>query len=147
MPSDAVTPISPPLPPDDRHQEIASLWKQIEQSPLAADPTNDQPAATPQVSKGYYPLVDTFRLYAGWLLAWYFLIYALGSYQWLRHLPFQIPFLGDLFQSTLILDFACACFLFLLLTSLHRRMGRGWVLGILLTLVGFGLFAGFYANT
>ncbi len=138
---------APPLPaPDERHEQMTTLWKQIERSPLASDEAGGDAAATRDVTKEYYPLLDTLRLYAGWLLAWYFLIFALGSAQWLHHTPFQISFLSDLFLSPMILSFACACFLFLLLSSIHILLGRRLMVGIVLTLIGFGLFAVFYAN-
>ncbi len=80
---------------------------------------------SPAGSSAYYPVVDTLRLYAGWLLAWYFLIYAFGSYQSTRALPFRIPYLDDLFSSPIVLTFTFGAFLFLLLSALHRAFGRG----------------------
>ncbi len=91
----------------------------------------------------YAPLSDTLRLYAGWLLAWYALVYALGSYIMLKHLPFNVPFLDGLFLSPLVLDFAFGTFCFLTLSSVHRLLGRGTGIGIVLALVWLGLMTGF----
>ncbi len=96
--------------------------------------------------KEYYPLVDTLRLYAGWLMAWYFVIYALGTYQFLRELPFKSDVLSQFFSSGLVLQFSSASFLFLLLSEIHSRLGRGIMKGILLTLAGLFFFALFRAN-
>jgi hypothetical protein len=94
----------------------------------------------------YIPLVDTFRLYAGWLLAWYSLVYLLGSYQYLKGLPFEIPFLEGLFLSPLVLKFAFGTFLFLLVSSVHRAMGRGIWKGVFLTIVWLVLVTLFSLN-
>ncbi len=121
--------------------DLSPAWKptpeQVPYAPLSSAPT-------PQTA--YYPLVETFRLYAGWLLAWYFLIFALGSYQLTRSLPFRVPYVDDLFTSPLVTDFSAAAFLFLLLTDLHRRIGRGIIKGLVLCVVGFFAFAFLYEN-
>ncbi len=96
-------------------------------------------------SKEFYPLVDTLRLYAGWLLAWYFVIYAFGAYQFTRGM-FDWDLLEQLFLSTLILQFSCLAFLFLLLSQIHRVLGRGIVKGVLLTIAGVAMFVLFRAN-
>lgn len=91
----------------------------------------------------YAPFISTLRLYAGWLLAWYFLIYAFGSYSELQELSFEIPYVEQLFLSPVILLFACGAYLFLVLTSLHRMLGGGFAKGLLCTVLGvmmFGLF-------
>ncbi|MFA6522967.1 MAG: hypothetical protein WCS85_01200 [Candidatus Peribacteraceae bacterium] len=98
-------------------------------------------------SHAYYPLLDTLRLYAGWLLAWYFVIEALGSYQYLRRLPFQLSALDGLFRSLLVIRLSAAAFLFLLLSTVHCMLGRGIAKGIILTLVGIVLLGVFVANT
>src|SRR3989344_3275495 len=85
----------------------------------------------------YFPLLDTLRLYAGWLLSWYFLIFAFGSYDFTRELPFEIPLVSGLFQSPVIISFALGAFLFLMLTSLHRALHRGIGTGLALTAVWF----------
>jgi len=135
-------------------QEILEIPGEAPPAPLPIIPnwnatpdSSDQTAVdTPLEKTTYFPLVDTFRLYAGWLLAWYILIYALGSYQLTRRLPFSIPYVEDLFKSPLVANFACGAFLFLLLSSVHRRLGRGIVLGIVLWLAGLALFAFFFQN-
>lgn len=111
-----------------------------------ADDAGTQPSKKSSSRKDrhdYYPLSDTLRLYAGWLLAWYFLIYAVGEYQLTRTLPFHVPLLSDLFFSPLILHFAAAAFLYLFLSSIHRLLGRRIIVGVLLTIIGlllYGLF-------
>ena len=101
----------------------------------------DQPA-----SESYAPLSDTLRLYAGWLLAWYALVYLLGSAQYFGNLPFEVPFLDGLFYSALVLRFAFGTFLFLLLSSVHRLLGRGLWKGLLLTAVWIVLMLWFWGN-
>ncbi|MBI3619363.1 hypothetical protein HY213_05020, partial [Candidatus Peregrinibacteria bacterium] len=65
----------------------------------------------------YYPLVDTLRLYAGWLLAWYGAVFALGGYQWTRTLPFKSDIVNDMLSSPFIVVASFATFLFLLLSG------------------------------
>lgn len=109
---------------------------------------NPAPAPMPvSESPDYVPLSDTFRLYAGWLLAWYVIVYLLGSYQYTKRLPFEIPFLEGLFLSPLVLKFAFGTFLFLMLSSLHRAMGRGLWKGLLLSVVWIGLMVLFVVNS
>lgn len=98
------------------------------------------------VPEEYVPLSDTFRLYAGWLLAWYAVVYLIGSYQFTKRLPFEIPFLEGLFLSPLVLKFAFGTFLFLMLSTLHRALGRGIGKGVALTLVWFALMTLFSLN-
>jgi hypothetical protein len=104
-----------------------------------------KPAEQP-VPEEYVPLSDTFRLYAGWLLAWYAVVYLIGSYQFTKRLPFEIPFLEGLFLSPLVLKFAFGTFLFLMLSTLHRALGRGIGKGVALTLVWFALMTLFSLN-
>ncbi len=136
-------------------QEMNLIPEQLTEAGLAG---NDVPSdgswatvdSVPQQEeeqREYYPLVDTLRLYAGWLLAWYFVVFALGSYQYMRTLPFQIPYLEELFFSPLILNFSLAAFLFLLLSGLHRLLGRGYLLATIFILGGVGLFIGFTMNS
>lgn len=102
-------------------------------------------AAPVKARREYYPLVDTLRLYAGWLLAWYFVIYALGAYQFTRKM-FAWDLLDQLFFSPLVLQFSCLAFLFLMLSQVHRVLGRGIVKGVILTIVGITVFVLFRAN-
>lgn len=90
---------------------------------------------------GYLPLVETVRLYCGWLLAWYAVIYGLGSSQAMHRLPFEIPYVPELFASLLIFRFTLGAFLFLLASSLHRAIGGGVWKGIGLALIGLVAFA------
>ncbi len=99
--------------------------------------------STKKKSVDYYPLTDTIRLYAGWLLAWYFLIYMFGAYQFTRALPVKISIVDDLFFSPLILHFAAAAFIFLLLSSVHRVLGRKILLGVGLFIIGVVMYWGF----
>lgn len=95
----------------------------------------------------YYPLLDTLRLYAGWLLAWYVFVIALGAYQETKNLPFTIPLVEGLWQSVLIIRAAFGVFLFLMLTSLYRFFGsRRWMGGVL-GIFGVFLFYVFLVNT
>jgi len=98
------------------------------------------------VRKIYYPFTDTLRLYAGWLLAWYAVVYALGYYQSTRNLPFEVPYLMGIYTSPLVLSFTLASFLFLLVTSLHRLVGRGVFAGIFFGLLGIALFVLYRMN-
>lgn len=106
----------------------------------------ETPAAAPASERDYFPLVDTLRLYAGWLLAWYFIIYSFGYYQSTRPLPLRIPLIDELYASPMILSFSVAAFLFLLLSSIHRLFGRGVLLGIGLSIVGIIAFWLFQSN-
>lgn len=92
----------------------------------------------------YLPLIETLRLFAGWLLAWYGLVYLLGGLQIKHSISEDIPFISALFSSGLVLRFSFATFVFLLLTSLHAWMGKGIAKGIVLTLVGIAMIAGFH---
>jgi len=100
----------------------------------------------PKAEKEYYPISDTLRLYAGWLLAWYGLVYALGSYQSTRELSFEIPYLMGIYYSPLVLSFTLGSFLFLLLSGLHRIVGRGILPGLFFSIVGLGLFGVYRMN-
>jgi hypothetical protein len=94
----------------------------------------------------YVPLVETLRLFAGWLLAWYGLVYILGDLAAQNKMPVYVPYLDALFTSDLVLRFTFGTFLFLLFTSLHRAIGRGVGKGIALTLVGVLIFVAFHLN-
>lgn len=96
--------------------------------------------------RAYIPLVDTLRLFAGWLLAWYGAVYLLGNLSMEEKMPVYIPYLNALFISPLVLRFTFGTFLFLLLTSLHRAMGKGVGKGIALTVVGVAVFVLFHLN-
>lgn len=95
----------------------------------------------------YARLSDTLRLYAGWLIAWYVLIFAFGSYQFTRTLPIQSDLLEHFFISPVLVTFAFGAFLFLLFTDIHRIEGRSHWYGLFLTLLGIGLVWLFAVNT
>ncbi len=120
----------------------------MEAEPVAAfhdiEKQMDAVAASPRGSAAkterYYPLVDTIRLYAGWLLAWYIAFVALGYYTFERQMPWDIPIVEGFFFSPLIFRFITAIFLFLAFSSLHKLL-RGKILsGALFLLLGCGLY-------
>lgn len=84
-----------------------------------------------------YPFSDTVRLYAGWLLAWYGLVYILGYYQMTRSLNPEIPYVYGLLYSPLVLTLATVCFAFLAVQSFTRALRMNiflkaltWILAI-----------------
>lgn len=103
-----------------------------------------EPDARKLDNADYIPLTDTLRLFAGWLLAWYGLVYLLGSYRLSGRMSSEIPFIQGLFESPVVLRFAFATFLFLLLTNIHRWAGKGVGKGIVLGIIGVALFAAFH---
>ncbi len=114
-----------------------------------ADEESAPPAPTESstaTQQTYFPLLDTLRLYAGWLLAWYCLVYALGHYQHVRPLPFRLPYVEGLFLSPLVLSFTLAAYLFLLFSSLWKTFGRGFVRGAVLTVIGIAAFVLYRMN-
>ena len=119
-------------------------------SPMDIEPPSAQlgPAAPAQDAqqRTYLPLHETLRLYAGWLLSWYALVYALGFYQYTRPLPFRIPIVEGLFLSPLVRSFALAAFLFLLLSSVHRATGGRKARGLGFAILGIAVFVFYNAN-
>ncbi|OGJ54006.1 hypothetical protein A3D11_04640 [Candidatus Peribacteria bacterium RIFCSPHIGHO2_02_FULL_49_16] len=91
-------------------------------------------------------ILTTLRIYAGWLLAWYALVFVLGAYQLTKRLPFELPYVDSLIQSPLLPRFAFGAFLFLLFTTIHLSWNRGIFKGILLTMLGMAVWWGFHAN-
>lgn len=120
----------------------SALWTEIPDEPGVAR----QAAGPAAEAHPYVPLIETARLFAGWLLAWYGLIYLLGSMQSLQQLPLEIPFVESLYLSPLILRLTFGTFLFLFFTTVHRAWGKGIGKGILLTLAGALVFLFFHAN-
>ncbi len=92
----------------------------------------------------YLPLVDTLRLFAGWLLAWYAVVYLLGGYQRNGKISASIPFLQALFESPLVLRFAFGTFLFLMLTSIYAWTGKSTGKAIALSVTGIITFLIFH---
>ncbi len=104
-------------------------------------PTESAPSVAVETApRTYFPLLETLRLYAGWLLAWYCMVYAIGSYQYTRELPFTLPYAESLFLSPLVLSFTFAAYLFLLLTGMYKWSGRKRSAGFVLLLAGIALF-------
>ena len=125
----AFTP-APPEPPST----VSPEWS-IDSTPPPPNITN--PTNNTSNTHSYHPLTDTLRLYVGWMLAWYALIYGLGAYQYTRDLSFQIPFVSGLFLSPLVLSFTTACYLFLLLT---QRSIETKTKGLLVGVLGIAIF-------
>lgn len=96
--------------------------------------------------RAYVPLVETLRLFAGWLLAWYGIVYLLGDLAMQQKMPIYVPYLEALYTSDLVLRFTVGTFLFLLLTSVHRALHGGMGKGIGLTIVGVVTFVLFHLN-
>ncbi len=94
----------------------------------------------------YIPLLQTLRLFAGWLMAWYGIIFIAGTYRADGRIPYDIPAIEGLASSPLVLRFAFGTFLFLALTDLHKKAGSKAIVGVLLTIVGVGLMWVFHLN-
>ncbi len=94
----------------------------------------------------YIPLLQTLRLFAGWLMAWYGIIFLAGNYRADGRIPYDIPAIEGLASSPLVLRFAFGTFLFLGLTDLHKKAGSKAIIGVLLALVGAGLMWVFHLN-
>ncbi len=93
-------------------------------------------------TREYYPLVSTFRLYAGWLLTWYGLFAAISYYFSARNAPLELPFLQGFSTSPLVISFMLAIFFFLMFSSLHRALHGGKALGVAASIAGVLAFAG-----
>lgn len=87
----------------------------------------------------YAPLLDTLRLYAGWLLGWYALLLLLGGEHAAGRLPVTFDWAQNIAASALVLRFSFATFLFLMLSSMHRALKGGMVMGLMLTVLWVAL--------
>jgi hypothetical protein len=88
------------------------------------------------LSDRYVPLVETLRLYAGWLLAWYGVVFLLGGYQQVKDpFPLNLSLLESLLSSGVLLVSAFGAYLFLLFTSVHRWCGRRVLVGFALSVL------------
>ena len=96
--------------------------------------------------KIYLPIAATLRLYAGWLLAYYSLVYAVGWYAYSRSLPVDIPYVEALMLSPLVLSFTFAAFLFLVFHTLYQLWGKGLIKAALLSIAGIALFVVYRMN-
>ncbi len=113
----------------------------IPQAPMPVIEPKVAEPEKPHIDLGkYFPLLDTLRLYAGWLFAWYAVVMALGYYAHVRYLGYSIPFVAGLFESPLVFGFLLATFLFLLMTSILRALKGGVVLGSAFAAIGIGIF-------
>lgn len=88
----------------------------------------------------YFPLLETLRLYAGWLLAWYSLVYAVGAYQFMKDIPVHVPYAESLFLSPLVLSFTFAAYIFLLFSGIYKATGRSKKVGIVLAFGAVAVF-------
>jgi hypothetical protein len=130
-------------------QSMKLLPEHIEEKKTADDvidwsfEKNENPAVAPKkgataaasAPRTYFPIVDTLRLYVGWVLAGYVLALLLGAYQLTKPLPFEIPFVLSFLYSPLILQLTLAGFLFLLFSTVHRFLGGGLWRGTVLTVL------------
>lgn len=139
--------------PEPAEQSPAMDWTSVDEQEFhtTVDTSPPLPADSPHMKDEeetavYFPLADTLRLYAGWLLAWYALVYALGHYQSQREYPFRIPYVEGLLLSPLVLTFAIAAFLFLLLSGIHSKLGGGYLRGLTLSALGALLFIFYRIN-
>ena len=98
------------------------------------------------VQKIYLPIAATLRLYAGWLLAYYSVVYAVGFYAHSRTLPMEIPYVEALMLSPLVLSFTLAAYLFLVFHTLYQVLGKGLMKGIFLSIAGIGVFVVYRMN-
>ena len=94
----------------------------------------------------YHPLLSTLRLYAGWLLACLAIVYALGTYQQLKVFPLRLDILDEWMDSPMLLNVTSVTFLFLMLSSVHQALGRGFWKGVFLTGAGFSILVVFQIN-
>lgn len=108
--------------------------------------TEEKMAPTLSQKKVYLPIASTLRLYAGWLLAYYAIVYAVGWYAQSRPLPFEIPYVQALLVSPLVLSFTFAAFLFLLMHSLYRMWGNGLWKSVTVSVLGVVVFAVYRMN-
>lgn len=131
----AATDMPPPSVPPPKEEVSFKTEEPIATS--IPEPVEDKKQPNAAV---YFPLLETLRLYAGWLLAWYALVYAVGSYQFLKELPVRIPYAESLFLSPLVLSFTFAAYLFLLATSIYKAFGNKKIIAFGLLLVSVGIF-------
>ncbi|TSC79609.1 MAG: hypothetical protein G01um101425_540 [Candidatus Peregrinibacteria bacterium Gr01-1014_25] len=95
----------------------------------------------------YTPLIATARLYAGWLLAWYALVFVLGGYQATGLLPLDVSWLEGIYRSPLVLLCAAGTFLFLLLSDLRKLVGPGSLRSVMFVAIWIGLVLSFARMT
>ncbi len=96
--------------------------------------------------KVYLPIAATLRLYAGWLLAYYSIVYAVGWYAHSRNLPVEIPYVEALMLSPLVLSFTLAAYVFLVFHTLHQAWGKGITKGMVVSITGVAVFVVYRMN-
>lgn len=121
----------------------APLWTSTDTAPVRSSKATAQ---TSIADMSYIPLTQTLRLFAGWLMAWYGIIYLAGRYRADGRLPWDIPAIQGLSESPLVLRFAFAVFLFLLLSDIQKWTGKGSLKAIMLGIVGAFVFIVFHLN-
>ena len=137
------------LDPLEVYEKQAQILPEVAPFPLYSDLQKvhaTEKISTQSEPRQYFPLLETLRLYAGWLLAWYCLVYALGSYQFMRNLPFHVPYAESLFLSPLVLSFTFAAYLFLMLSGFYVTGGRKKLQGIILLIAGIAVFLVYRMN-
>ncbi len=122
----------------------APLWTSTDATPMRS--VKSTTVHTNVADPSYIPLTQTLRLFAGWLMAWYGIIYLAGRYRADGRLPWDIPAIQGLSESPLVLRFAFAVFLFLLLSDIQKWTGKGSLKAVMLGIVGFITFVLFYLN-
>ncbi len=136
----SVSVVSKPVERLEAEKEAVVAFRDIEkQIDQAASPA--VAVASKPTDAKYVPLLDTVRLYAGWLLAWYTIFVAAGYYTFQRTLPIEIPFVEGFFFSPLIFRFVVAMFLFLSLSTLHKLIHGKTLAGVALAIAGIAAFA------
>jgi hypothetical protein len=130
------------LLPEDVRDIPAPKAKPDKPAPLPWSGANNGSAPRMPDAPTYAPLHETLRIFAGWLLGWYGVIYALGFLEQSGKVP-DLPFVRELFESRLVLQFTFGTFLFLALSNLHRWLGRGTLTGFALAVAWVALLAGF----
>ena len=116
---------------------FTNIVPEVEKASSEIKPTPSQQSKSNSV---YMPVIETLRLYSGWLLAWYALFVAIGYYATQRELQFDIPFVRGFYLSPLIFSFTVAIFFFLLLSTVHKFFKLRLLGGILCTLLGLAIF-------
>ncbi|MDA1208545.1 MAG: hypothetical protein O2904_00755 [bacterium] len=139
----------------DKDEDITPAKKFITPNEVYIDKTpsidhsfNESATTKRRTRKSYYPFFETLRLYTGWLLAWYILVYAFGSYQHVKDISFRIPYVEALLPpfSPIVLRFAFTCFVFLAFSNIYTFFGSKSLHKKILTALGIGIFALYLLN-
>ncbi len=151
---DALSPNPPLAPsiPSIPDKSKTSSWLMIDDPAPFVHASSLRVSSSPMLDRpkgkvSYAPVLDTFRLYAGWLCAWYVAIFALGSLSYLDRLPSRIDLLEDLIVSPTIINFCFGAFLFLLLTSLYKKLHANIPTGMIFGIAWLSTLLIFRLNT